>query len=164
MGQQSETLVETTPTTKPVLVRLAVTTVVGVGVLGVVFSFPSLFGGTAQANVVLLVAQLLVLIAVGKLLVELLILRRTRYVVTTEAVRRKFSLLGRTKLKEVPHGLVRSTEYSQGRVEYLLGVGSISLNQGLGDLRLTAVSRHQEVYRQIRDCVEARARVDDPRE
>lgn len=164
MSQQSTALVETTPTTKPVLIRLGLTLVVGVGVLAVIFLLPSLFESTEQANIVLVVAQLLVLVAVGKLLVELIILRRTRYIVTTEGVRREFSLLGRTKVKEVPHGLVRSTEYNQSRVEYLIGVGSIVLNQGLGDLRLTAVPRHQEVYQQIRDRVETHARADRPSE
>lgn len=164
MSQESNVIVETTPTTRPVLIRLALTLVVGIGALAVIFLLPSLFGSTAQANIVLFVAQLLVLVAVGKLLVELLILRRTRYIVTTEAVRREFSLLGRTKMKEVPHGLVRSTEYSQSRFEYLLGVGSIVLNQGLGDLRFTAVPRHKEVYQHIRDRVESHAHSDHPRE
>lgn len=158
MSQQSDVLVETTPTTKPVLVRLGLTLLVGIGAIGLVFVLPSLFSSTEQANVVLVVVQLLVLVAIGKLLVEFVVLRRTRYVVTTTAVRREFSLLGRTNVKEVPHELVRSTEYRQSRIEYLLGVGSIVLNQGLGDLRLSAVPSHREVYRQIRVHIERDAR------
>ncbi|WP_436902121.1 hypothetical protein [Halovenus halobia] len=154
-NSQSEVLVETTPTVKPVLVRLALTIALGIVIIGAVFAAPSLFGSTEQANIALVVAQLLVLIAIAKLLVEMLILLRTRYIVTTDAVRREFSLLGRTKIKEVPHGLVRSTEYRQSRTEYILGVGSIVLNQGLGDLRFTAVPQHRAVYRQIRDRTES---------
>lgn len=155
-GDQSEVLVETAPTIKPVLIRLALTTLVGLAVIGVIFAVPSLFGSPEQANIALVVAQLLVLIAVTKLLVEMLILLRTRYVVTADAVRREFSVLGRTKIKEVPHGLVRSTEYRQSRIEYILGVGSIVLNQGLGGLRFTAVPQHRAVYERIRDHTETK--------
>ena len=158
MVDQRSVLTETTPTIKPVLIRLGLTIVIGFGALGIIFSVPSLFGSTERASIVLRGAQVLILIAVLKLLIEMLILLRTRYIVTTQAVRREFSLLGRTKVKEVPHGLIRSTEYSQSRVEYFLGVGSIVLNQGLGDLRLTAVSHYQQIYEQIRDRVETRAR------
>jgi len=147
-------LLRTTPTLKPALFRLAVTVVVGVVVIGILFTNPELLGSVEVTNVTLVIAQVLLVIAVVRLVVEIMILRNTEYIVTDRLVTRQYSLLGRTKSREVPHDLVRSTERSQGRIEYLLDVGSVALNQGLGDLTLTYLPNHNDVYRTIREQVE----------
>lgn len=150
-----EVLVRTRPTVKPTLARLATSLLIGVLTIAILFLAPGLVGGPEQANVALLIVQIVVVVAVARLLYEYVILRRTRYVVTGNVVRRHFSLLGRTKTREVPFQLLRSTERQQNRFEYLLGVGSIVLNQGLGDLRLQAVPDHDDVYRDIRERADA---------
>jgi uncharacterized membrane protein YdbT with pleckstrin-like domain len=149
--REREPLAESRPTIKPALARLGATVLLGVATIAVLFSTPTLLGGTERTNLALVVTQLLVVLAVGKLLAEILVLLRTRYLVTEQGVRREFSLLGRTRVKEVPYHRLRSTEREQNRIEYVLGVGSITLNQGLGDLRLTAVPDHRRLYDHIRD-------------
>jgi hypothetical protein len=143
-------VVQTTPTVRPTLVRLAVTVVAGVVAVAGLFSAPELLGSRARTNLALVVVQILVAIALVRLLIDYVVLLRTQYVVTDRVVRRHFSLLGRTKTKELPLTLVRSATRTQSRIEYLLGIGSIALNRGLGDVELTAVSNHERVYRAVR--------------
>lgn len=144
----------TTPTVKPVLLRLAVTLGVGLGIIAIIFLNPTLFGTTEVTNIALIIAQILVVIAIVRLLVKLIVLRNTEYVLTDRAVRREYQLLARSKSREVPYDLVRSHERNQGRIEYILDVGSISLNQGLGDLTLESLRDHEDVYEIIREEVE----------
>lgn len=150
----SDVLRRITPTVKPALIRLGLTLFIGAVVIGVLFTNPELLGSPDVTNVALIVVQLLVVIAVVRLGVELVVLLNTEYVVTDRTVRRQYSLLARVKSREVPYDLVRSTERSQGRIEYMLGVGSVSLNQGLGDLTLSYLPDHDAVYRLIRRQVE----------
>ena len=150
----SDVLRRIAPTVKPALIRLGLTIFIGVAVIGVLFTTPELLGSPEVTNVALIVVQLLVVIAVVRIGIELVVLLNTEYVVTDRTVRRQYSLLARVKSREVPYDLVRSTERSQGRIEYMLGVGSVSLNQGLGDLTLSYLPEHDEVYRLIRRQVE----------
>jgi hypothetical protein len=145
---------QTTPTLRPALLRLGLTVLIGIVAIGVLATDPEMLGTRERTNLGLLLVQALLVIGVARLLIEIMILRRTHYVVTESAVRRQYSLLGRTKAKEVPYGLIRSTERTQNRIEYLLGVGSIRLNQGLGDLDLTALPDHEVVYAEIKERVE----------
>lgn len=143
------------PTIKPVLIRLALTVLVSVIAIGVLFSSPTLLGSRDLTNVALLVVQLLALIAVVRLVVQLLVLRRTEYVIRPESVKRSYELFLRSNEREVPFELVRSHEFNQSRTENLLGHGTITLNQGLGDLKLRNIPEPDEVYGVIRNQAES---------
>lgn len=148
-----EILATATPTLRPTMLRLGITLVVGVAVVVLLFSSPELLGSKDQTNLALIFVQVIVGIAVVKLLVEMLILRRTTYIVTEDSVNRQYSLLGYTKSKSIPYGLIRSTELTQNRIEYFYGVGSIALNRGLGDQKLTAVSNFNAFHQQIKNRI-----------
>lgn len=148
-----EALVRTTPTTLPVLVRLALVLVGGGVVIGILFLNPRLLGSRANTDIALLLAQALVFIAVVRLVVDYYVLRRTKYTITTSAVKREYELLFRRESREVPFGRVRSHEFDQSRIENLLGYGSISLNKGLGSIELVNVDNPDDVYRTLREQV-----------
>jgi len=146
-----DVLVQTTPTVRPTLIRLVLTMGVGIVALGTLFVAPELLGSRERTNLALVVVQLLLVVAIVRLVIEYVVLQRTKYVVTDDVVCRQFSLAGRTKSKEVPLPLIRSAERTQSRFEYVLGVGSIVLNQGLGNLKLRAVPNHERVYGVVHD-------------
>jgi hypothetical protein len=155
-SSDSDALLTLQPTIKPALIRLGLVVLVAAIVLGVLFTNPELLGSRDVTNVALLVVQLLTLIAVVRLLVRILVLRRTKYVVKPDSVKRSYELLMRTNERQVPFDLIRSHEFNQSRTENLLGHGTITLNQGLGDLKLWNIPNPQEVYDVIRERAENR--------
>lgn len=129
-GANERTLFESTPSTKPVLVKLGLTVVVGALVLGVVVTNPGLFGSAEIANIVANVVVLLTLVGVVRLAIRLYVLTRTRYVVTTDGVRREYTLLYRTWSRELPLSMIRGHELTRSRIETLLGVGTVEFLSG----------------------------------
>lgn len=154
-GKKTKELIRITPSIKPEIIRLVLILVVGVIIIIGLFTNPELFGSPEATNIVLIIVQILVAIAVIRVGIEILILHNMAYIFTTNRVRREYSLLARTKSQEVPYDLIRSTELSQSRIEYLLGVGTIVLNQGLGDLELSRLPNYTEaneiIQRQINE-------------
>lgn len=154
-GELSETvLLRTTPTVKPVVVKLGLSLAIGILAMVTLYTNPELLGSRETTNIGLVVVQLLLIVAIVRLVVKIIVLLRTEYVVTDKGVRRGFELLARSKSREVPYALVRSHERNQTRIEYILNAGSVSLNQGLGDLKLEYLSDHDEVYGRIRKRVD----------
>ncbi|MFB6176523.1 MAG: PH domain-containing protein [Halobaculum sp.] len=127
------------PTVRPTLVWLAIVIVAGGGVAAAVVGNPDVFGGADQANVVANAVLLLTALGVIRFLIRIYVLRRTEYVVDERSLIRRYSLLLRTWRREVPLSMVRSHQLKQGRIQKLLGYGTISVNQGLGDLRFENV-------------------------
>lgn len=148
-------ILRTKPSIRPILIRLVLTLVAGAAVIGAIFASPDLFGSPESANIALVVAQIVVAVAALRLIAKAIVLRATEYVLTERTVRREFKLLARSKSREVPYDLVRSHERSQSRIEYLLGIGSVALNQGLGDLRLEMLPEHEAIYEHVQKRVEA---------
>lgn len=154
--QDDDILRRVQPTTKPVLIRLGLVVLAAIAVIGVLFTNPTLLGNRDVTNVGLLIVQLLAAIAIVRLLVRLLVLRRTEYLIKADAVSRRYALFLRTNERQVPFNLIRSHEFNQSRVESLLSHGTITLNQGLGDLKLWNIANPQEVYDVIRERAENR--------
>jgi uncharacterized membrane protein YdbT with pleckstrin-like domain len=127
------------PTVRPTLVWLAIVVVLGGIVAAGVIGNPDVFGGTEQANVVANAVLLLTLLGVLRFVIRIYVLRRTEYIIDERSLIRRYSLLLRTWRREVPLSMVRSHQLKQGRIEKLLGYGTISVNQGLGDLRFENV-------------------------
>lgn len=144
----------TRPTIKPALVRLGVTLAVGAVAVAVLSLNPTLLGSVELTDITLVLVQILVFVAVVRILIDILIISNTEYVITDRLVRRSYSLFGRTKSREVPYDRVRSAERSQSRIEYFLGIGTIRLNQGLGDLTLSNLPNHENAYSLIRGQLE----------
>lgn len=145
--------VTATPTVRPTLVWLAIVGLGGGALTGLIVSNPDLFGGTTQANVVGNAVLLLTGIGVLRFLIRVYVLRRTEYVVDERSLIRRYSLLLRTWRREVPLTMVRSHQLEQGRIQKLLGYGTISVNQGLGDIRFENVREPTEVNEVIAEQV-----------
>ena len=138
-GAGREYPVTATPTVRPTLVWLAIVGLGGGALTGLVVSNPGFFGGTTQANVVGNAILLLTGIGLVRFLIRVYVLQRTEYVVDERSLIRRYSLLLRTWRREVPLTMVRSHQLEQGRIQKLLGYGTISVNQGLGDIRFENV-------------------------
>lgn len=152
-GASREYPVTATPTVRPTLVWLAVVGLGGGALTGLVVSNPGFFGGPTQANVVGNAILLLTGIGVVRFLIRVYVLRRTEYVVDERSLIRRYSLLLRTWRREVPLTMVRSHQLEQGRIQKLLGYGTISVNQGLGDIRFENVRDPTEVNEVIAEQV-----------
>lgn len=133
------------PTVRPTLVWLAIVIVAGGGVAAAVIGNPDAFGGSDQANVVANAVLLLTALGVARFLIQIYVLRRTEYVIDERSLIRRYSLLLRTWRREVPLSMVRSHQLKQGRIQKLLGYGTISINKGLGDLRFENVKNPTDV-------------------
>lgn len=153
-SDEAHVLLETKPNLTPAFIRFGLTFLIGLAILLYLFRNPDLLGSAERTNVALVVGQIILAVALVRIIADIIILRSTTYILTDRTVRREYALVFREKSTEVPYDLVRSTERSQGRIESLLDVGSVSLNRGLGDLRLSYLSDHDNVYQTIREQVE----------
>lgn len=118
------TLREATPTVKPVLAELLIV-VLGTAVLWHYTSQGEL-GETPVGALVLLVGGLLGL----RLLVKFVVLRSTRYRVTTAAVVREYELLLVRRRRRIPVEQLRGYEVTRSPVQTLLGYGTVSFLTG----------------------------------
>ncbi|MFB6106230.1 MAG: PH domain-containing protein [Halobacteriaceae archaeon] len=135
---------ETRPTLRPTAIKLGLVAVVGLVLVLVVVSAPSKFGGPSFANLLANAVLLVTAIAVVRYVVHVWVLKRTRYHVTADTIVREYDLLFRSWRREVPVEMIRSHELTQGRVQRLLGYGTIHVNQGLGEIRLEHVEQPHE--------------------
>ena len=124
-GQQDDVIVETQPTLKPTAIALAVVVLIGTGIIAYLYANPSLLGSVDRTEIALNLVAILMVIALVRLLLRLYVLTRTRYVLTTDAVRREYTLLYRSFSRELPLAKVRSHELRRNRTETLLGIGSV---------------------------------------
>lgn len=148
-GTEAPGRYETHPTVRPTLVWLALVVLVGAGATGLLTARPGVVGGEEVADPVVRAVLLLTVAGVVRFLVRAYVLRRTTYVLDGDEVTRRYRLLLRVHERTVPLGMVRSHELNQSRVENLLGYGSITLNQGLGDIELENVPDPERVHERV---------------
>lgn len=141
------------PTIAPTLIYLGLVVVLGGAATAYVVTNPDLVGGSEEANVVGNVLLALTVIGVLRYLLRVYVLRRTEYVVDERSLVRRYELLLRTWRREVPLTMVRSHQLRQGRIEKLLGYGTISVNNGLGDLSFVNVPDPQDVNEMVAEQV-----------
>jgi len=146
-------LLRTQPTIRPTLVRLGVVFVVGLALFGVLRTRPTLLGSASIGNTAALVVALVTLVSVVRFVVRIIILKRTTYVVTGDRVELSYELLFRVRSKGVRFDKLRSHELNQNRVQSVLGYGTLSLNRGLGPIRLENVEDPKLVYQTIQQVV-----------
>lgn len=151
--EHAEVLLRTNPTTRPTLIRLGLVLLVSLGLFGYLQFEPEALGSPDITNTAAIVVLLLGLILTIRYLVRTVVLVRTTYLVTETRVEQQYELLFRTRSKGIRFDKVRSHELNQNRIQSLLGYGTISLNRGLGPLRLENVDEPESVYETIRTCV-----------
>ncbi|WP_254274562.1 PH domain-containing protein [Haloarcula marina] len=139
-------VLRTNPTTKPTLIRLGVVLLLTLGVFGYLQLNPEALGSPDITNTGAIVVLLLGLILTVRFLIRTLVLVRTTYVVTDDHVEQRYELLFRTHSKGVRFDKLRSHELTQNRIQSVLGYGTISMNRGLGTLRLESVNDPETVY------------------
>lgn len=147
---------EKRPTIRPTLVWMLVVVVLGGAAMWGVDTRPYIVGGRGPATLVVRALAFLTVIGVIRFLIRAYVLRRTTYRVGPEQVSKQYELLFRVQERTVPFSMVRSHEMNRGRVETLLGYGSITLNQGLGAMELRNVPDPDLIYEQVAAQVEAR--------
>ncbi|WP_115865233.1 PH domain-containing protein [Halorussus litoreus] len=126
-SQDAETaLLETHPTLKPTLIWLGLTVATGLLATVILLANPELLGAPEFTEIGVLIVGFLTAAGAVRFLVRLYILKRMRYVVTTRGVRREYSLLYRTHSRELPLSKIRSHELRRGRIETVLGIGSVA--------------------------------------
>jgi len=155
-GRQDEVVVETQPTLKPTAIAIAAVVLLGTGIIAYLYANPTLFGSVDRTEIALNLTAILMVIALVRLLLRLYVLTRTRYVLTTDAVRREYSLLYKSFSRELPLAKVRSHELRRNRTETLLGIGSVSfltgsVAQSPAHLRFQNVPDPERIRKQVRE-------------
>jgi len=152
-----EPIYRTTPTLRPTLIFLGVTLLLGLSSIGYLFLNPTLVGGDEQLTELVQTAiGVLLLLIVVRLLIRLFILRKTKYIIRTDVLRREFTFLFRHWSREVPIRQLRGHEFSQNRIQTLLGFGTIRMltggtNQSLGFVEFEDVPRPGVVREHIQE-------------
>lgn len=153
-AEQEGVVLETNPTMTPTLIRLGLVLLVSLGLFGYLQFDPQALGSPDITNTAALIVLLLGLVLTIRFLIRTLVLARTRYVITGSRAEQRYELLYRTHSKGIRFDRVRSHELTQNRIQSLLGYGTISMNRGLGSLRLENVDEPETVYETIRTCIE----------
>lgn len=162
-GDSSSTDVqyETTATIRPVLLTLAAVVVGGLAVVGSIATNPALLGGAQIADIVGSAILVLTSVVAIRLLIKAAVLSRTTYTITDDAFRREYELLYRTRSRVVPVAKLRGHEFSQGRLQSLLGYGTIRLltagtNRSLGFIEFEHLDDPDRAREEIRAVSTAR--------
>jgi hypothetical protein len=129
-GSRSSETITARPALKPTVLRLALVMLVGVTIIGYFFLDPTLLGSPAQTEIAANLVALLLLVAIGRQLFKLYVLRQTRYVVTPRSVKREYSLVYKKFSRELPLRKMRSHQLRRSRIEALFGIGSVAFLTG----------------------------------
>lgn len=153
-----EEVFETTPTIRPVLVWAGLTLFIGGAILAFIYANPTLLGDPRLTEIFYWAILLLVIATILRFAVKMFILTRTEYVVTPDDIRREYELLYRRKARELPLEKIRGIEYSQNRIQSLMGYGTLSFlaggtNQSLGFVEFENLRDPDVARRRIRRFV-----------
>lgn len=155
-NEDVDVLLQTTPTLRPTLLLMGVNIVVGFAAIGFLLLNPTTVGGDAQLTELVTIAiVVLLLLILIRLMIRIFVLRRTRYVIREDVLRREYTLLYRHRAREVPVRQLRGHEYSQSRIQTMLGYGTIRMltggtNQSLGFVEFEDVPDPELVRQYIR--------------
>lgn len=149
--------IETRPTIRPVLVWVFLTIFVGSALVIYISRNVEKVGGPSVAEVTMQVVAVIAILIVIRFAIRAFILTRTTYEVGENYVRREYTLLLRTRAQIVPTEVIRSIEMSQSRVQKLMGYGTISMNKGLGDIRLENLRKPHETHGALADIVDEKS-------
>jgi hypothetical protein len=146
---------DTVPSTMLAKLWLLFTLLVGLPLTGYLLTVEDAFGTEGFGGVAGVFVGILTLIGVVRYVVKWLVLRRTSYVVTDDAVRRQYELFYKTYSRELPLEMLRSIELSMSRSETMLGFGtvkflSVGSNRSMGYVEFEAVQEPEDVRDLVR--------------
>jgi membrane protein YdbS with pleckstrin-like domain len=149
-------LYETGPSLRPAVVKLSAVLVAAVVVVGYVLTHPELFGSQQNTEIGAYVVAFVALVVLVRYAFRVYLLKRYRYTVTDDAVRWEYSLLYKTRSRELPFSKIRGHEFRQDRVESVLGFGTVAFlsggtNQSLGFLTFENVANPDRVRETVRE-------------
>lgn len=158
---RSETVFETAPTIRPVLIWFGIVVVIAVVILSWFAANPEAFGGRELTQIVFWVLLLLFAFILLRFAIKMFILTRTRYIVTTDDIRREFDLVYRRNARELPMEKIRGIEFDQSRIQSVLGYGTLSFlaggtNQSLGFVEFEHLIEPHRARKRIRDLISKR--------
>ena len=158
--RSARVLIKTRPTIRPVLVWIAITIIVGAGIVTGISTNSEAIGGQGLSEILIQAVIVLAVLVLGRFGIRALILTRTTYEISDDYLRRQYTLLMRTRVQEVPTYLVRSTELRQSRIQKSMGYGSIAVNQGLGEIQFENIPQPYSTYEALSDTIEAKTHSD----
>lgn len=146
---------EFTPVVKVLIIQFGLLSGAGLVVLGYISIDPGRFGDPQIGNLLFTVIGFLLVIALLRILIRILILRRTKYVVTPRKLHREYELLAKRRTREIPLEQLRGMEFEQGRLQSFLGFGTLTFltagtNQSLGFLEFEHINMPAEIRDRIR--------------
>lgn len=150
---------DTTPALKPTLLLISLTLFVGTVAVGYLVANPeTVAGDPGLTELVWNAVGVLAVLLLVRLVLRLYLLSRTRYVIDSDAVRREFSLLYRHESREIPLAQLRGHEFSQNRVQRLLGYGTVRMltggtNRSLGFVEFEDLPQPARVRNLLRELV-----------
>lgn len=147
------------PATQLVLGYLVLTIIVGGFVGTFLYQNPTLFGEGENARIAGLVVLGLTVIGAIRLAIKYVVLYRTKYVVTTDSVRRQYHLAYREESRELPLQMIRGVELSKSRMQSLLGFATISFlsvgnNRGIGYVEFDNAAEPERLQQAVLELLE----------
>lgn len=145
----------TGPSPRPTAVKLGVAVVVGLLIEAILFANPELLGSPEATRIGIYIVSLVALLVVARLLLRVYLLTRYRYVVTDDAIRWEYTLLYRSRARELPLSELRGHETTRSRVQSLLGFGTVRFltggtNRSLGFLAFENVAKPERIRELVR--------------
>jgi len=131
-----------TPSIKPTLIKF------GLVLIGTVVII--LYSMNRQSNNAVWIATVLGSLVAIRYCWSILLLQRTRYVVTPESIIRRYQLLGRFYSRRLPIEELRGTQITRTRTQSLLDIGTIKfltggMNQSLGFVQFSSVPDPEKI-------------------
>lgn len=144
------------PSVRPPLLSMLLLVIVG---LVLVAGIGAVDVGSDLQSTLTWVLALLVVVLLVRSAARVLVLTRTRYVVTPTQLRREFEMLYRKRVREVPLTQLRGIELRRGTIQTFFGFGDLQFltagtNQSLGFLSFDQIPDPDEVRDEIRDIVD----------
>lgn len=147
------------PATQLVLGYLVLTIIVGGFVGAFLYQNPTLFGEGENARIAGLVVLGLTVIGAVRLAIKYVVLYRTKYIVTTDSVRRQYHLAYREESRELPLHMIRGVELSKSRLQSMLGFATISFlsvgsNRGIGYVEFDNAAEPERLQQAVLELLE----------
>lgn len=149
---------ETTPTTRPLLVKLGLVFLAFLAITLTFVTNPELLGSRDLTQLAIWIVALVAFVVILRILYRVVILTQTTYTVRDDAVRREFQLLYRHSSRELPFDHLWGHELTQGRIQAMLGYGTVAFltggnHRGLGFVEFEHVEQPRELRTHIREAL-----------
>lgn len=157
--QTDEVLIETTPTLRPTLILFTISATIGMLLVGDILATPGdVFGEPQLTKIFVAAISIVTLLVLLKFAIRMVLLLRTRYIISTDSLVREVDLIFHYQSREVPVRQLRGHEFTQNAIQKLLGYGTFRIltagtNQSLGFLEFTDVPKPQPVRDELESLI-----------